>query len=179
LELLVKPCSDSPRSIVLDLGRTHISPLWKIEDVKAMAAVLFREIRPCPRCGKQPKSYVKSGSGHTGFVCNDPSHRETPERSELAPTLFAALEKWNVHAARVRKSSPARGQTLRDLELAGRPLEIGCFSCGFVERVQPSKTGLDLELPIASVADQITCWKCGKRNIAEHQFIYARPARRS
>lgn len=66
-------------------------------------AVLFSEIKPCPRCDKQPKSYVKSGSGHTGFVCNDPSHRETPETSEPAPTLFGAVEKWNDHAARVRK----------------------------------------------------------------------------
>jgi hypothetical protein len=141
-------------------------------------AVSFSELKPYAPCVQQPEADTQSDTGCTGFASNDFSHPEAPEPSEAPAIPSRAIESSNEDASQVRKHHFPRLRTLRDLELAGRPLEVGCFSCGMVERVQPSKTCLDIDLAVADAADQLACTKCGKSNGTQFHFIYAQPARR-
>jgi hypothetical protein len=142
-------------------------------------AVSFSELKSCPRCGQEMETDKPSETGSTGFACHDFLHCEVPEPSEAPASPTSASDGSNDDVAQVRRFHFPRLRTLRDLELAGRPLEVGCFSCGIVERLQPSKTCLDLDLAVADAANQLACTKCGKRNGTLFYFIYAQPARRS
>lgn len=141
-------------------------------------AVSFSELKPYSPCVQQPEADTQSDTGRSGFACDESWHREASERSEAPAIPSSAIVSPNDDASEVRKHHFPRLRTLRDLELAGRPLEVGCFSCGMVERVQPSKTCLDIDLAVADAADQLACTKCGKSNGTQFHFIYAQPARR-
>jgi hypothetical protein len=141
-------------------------------------AVSFSELKPYATCVQQPEADTQSHTGCTGLGGNGSWHREASERSEAPATASSAIECPKDDADQVRKHHFPRLRTLRDLESAGRPLEVGCFSCGMVERLQPSKTCLDIDLAVADAADQLACTQCGKSNGTRFHFIYAQPARR-